>query len=397
MLAWTRELSGRLADARELALACSRRVDPGLVLAIDLANCLRETEDYEHAGELYERIVAHERGIGALGNLAYALENLALFEARLGSPTAGYANALEALQLTLPLGNDVALSAALARLALLEALLGRSADAKAHALRALEIARDRGDRWNETKARTALGADALAQGEAADAAAWLAEAADAVDQGGMRNRNRFRLDADLIEAQVRSGDVTGAMRHLEGLARHAAESGGAWATAVTARCEGLLADDADAVAAFEHALQAHDNDPSEFERTRTELLYGERLRRLGQRREARGHLRGAVESFDRLAVSPWADRARAELQATGERVKRRDSAAHEQLTPQQLQVSLAAAEGLTNKEIGARMFLSPKTIEFHLSGAYRKLEVRSRAELVRLFAEQGAPQIAAPG
>ena len=118
------------------------------------------------------------------------------------------------------------------------------------------------------------------------------------------------------------------------------------------------------------------------------LCYGEWLRRRRRRRDSREHLHGALETFERIGALPWAERARAELRASGERLRRRGPAAHEQLTPQELQVSLAAAEGLTNKEIGARLFLSPKTVEFHLSRAYRKLDVNSRVELARLLASQ---------
>ena len=118
------------------------------------------------------------------------------------------------------------------------------------------------------------------------------------------------------------------------------------------------------------------------------LCYGERLRRLRRPRDAREHLHEALETFERIGARPWAERARAELRASGERLRRRGTAAHEQLTPQELQVSLAAADGLTNKEIGARLFLSPKTVEFHLSRTYRKLDVSSRVELARLLASQ---------
>jgi DNA-binding CsgD family transcriptional regulator len=143
--------------------------------------------------------------------------------------------------------------------------------------------------------------------------------------------------------------------------------------------------------AFEEALELHENEPSRWERARTHLLYGERLRRLNQRRQAREQLHEALTTFDELGSRPWSDRARAELRASGEHLRRKVPTAHEQLTPQELQVSLAAAEGLTNKEIAARLFLSPKTVEFHLSRAYRKLDVRARGELIKLFAEQAAP------
>jgi DNA-binding CsgD family transcriptional regulator len=101
-------------------------------------------------------------------------------------------------------------------------------------------------------------------------------------------------------------------------------------------------------------------------------------------------LHPALEAFERLGARPWADRARAELRASGERLRPRKATAHEQLTPQELQVSIAATEGLSNKEIGARLFLSPKTVEFHLGRAYRKLDVRSRAQLIKLFAAEPA-------
>ena len=125
-----------------------------------------------------------------------------------------------------------------------------------------------------------------------------------------------------------------------------------------------------------------------FRWARTQLAYGERLRRIRRRRDSRDHLHSALRTFDEVGSRPWAERARAELRATGERVRPRGPTAQEQLTPQELQVSLAAVEGLTNKEIGARMFLSPKTVEFHLGRAYRKLDVHSRAELVKLFSKR---------
>lgn len=94
--------------------------------------------------------------------------------------------------------------------------------------------------------------------------------------------------------------------------------------------------------AFQAALELHEHDPSEFERARTRLAHGERLRRVRQRRRVRDHLHAALQSFEGIGARPWADRAGAELRASGERVRRRGAAAHERLTPQELQVSLAA-------------------------------------------------------
>ncbi|TMK79736.1 MAG: helix-turn-helix transcriptional regulator [Actinobacteria bacterium] len=381
--------SGRTEDALGLALECVDRVELGTVLAIDFATWLLYLEDYHRARDLFEQIVAHERQAVALGNLAYALDQLSRLETRAGRLTAAYAASLESLQLTEPLGNEVALAGSLAWLALVEATLGRS-EAFAHGTHALQISEKRGDGWNEVRARAALGLDALARGDLTTAVDRLEPATVMLARGGVRNPNVFRVHGDLVEAQVRLGKGDEAAQQLGRLLEEADLTGSRWAAAVGARCRALLADDADAEQAFETTLELHEGEPSELERARTQLAYGERLRRLGQRRRARDHLHAALESFERQGARPWADRARAELRASGERLGRRGPSAHEQLTPQELQVSLAAAEGLTNKEIGARLFLSPKTVEFHLSHAYRKLDVRARGELIKLFAEQAA-------
>ncbi len=390
MLAWTRELSGRKKEGVELSIVGAERAELGSLLAIDFAAHFLYLEEYARARELLEQIVDHERAAGAVGNLVYGLEQLSRVETRAGSLTTAYARSLEATQLTEPLGVNVGLAATVAWLALVEAMLGRS-DARAHGLRSLELAQRRGDVWNEARARASLGVDAVARGDFAAAVDWLEPAADMLERGGVRNVNVFRVHGDLIEAQVRIGKRDEAAWQLTRLLEDGALLVSRWAAAVGARCGALLAADADVDEAFERALELHEHEPSQWERARTQLLYGERLRRLNERRRAREQLHEALATFDDVGSRPWSDRARAELRASGEHLRRKGPTAHEQLTPQELQVSLAAAEGLTNKEIAARLFLSPKTVEFHLSRAYRKLSVRSRGELIKLFAEQAAP------
>jgi len=151
--------------------------------------------------------------------------------------------------------------------------------------------------------------------------------------------------------------------------------------ALLARCEALLgARDADE--AFGEAIAAAAALPP-LQRARTELLYGEWLRRERRRIDARGHLRTALESFRTLGAAPWAERAEAELRATGETARKHDVSAAEQLTPQELQVAGLVAEGLTNKEIAAQLFLSPRTVDYHLRKVFTKLGIASRAELIR--------------
>ena len=125
---------------------------------------------------------------------------------------------------------------------------------------------------------------------------------------------------------------------------------------------------------------------SGFEMARTRLVYGERLRRAGRRTEAREHLRGALGVFHAIGAEPWERRAQTELRASGARLRRPDTSPRDELTPQELQVALVVADGVTNREAAARLFLSPKTIEVHLSRAYRKLGVRTRTELSRRIA-----------
>jgi DNA-binding NarL/FixJ family response regulator len=152
----------------------------------------------------------------------------------------------------------------------------------------------------------------------------------------------------------------------------------------------------DFAAHFEEALRLHSGDGQPFERARTELAFAERLRRVRQRADARPHLTAALETFERLGAKPWIARAQAELEATGGPTgPRADSTTDAgDLTPSELKIALLVAQGMTNREVAAALFLSPKTVEHHLSHIYRKLDVRSRTQLARLFAEERPPAIA---
>ena len=149
--------------------------------------------------------------------------------------------------------------------------------------------------------------------------------------------------------------------------------------ALLARCQ-ALADEADAEHRFAEAIGMVDA-LAPFDRARTQLLYGEWLRRERRRTDARPHLRAALETFEQLRVSPWAERARSELRASGETARRRDASTRDQLTPQELRVADLAAGGLTNAEIGAQLFLSPRTIDYHLRKVFAKLDIASRSDL----------------
>jgi DNA-binding CsgD family transcriptional regulator len=156
-----------------------------------------------------------------------------------------------------------------------------------------------------------------------------------------------------------------------------------WVEGLLERARGLTAR-TKADRHFVHAIALH-GDARPFERARTELAYGETLRRTGRRVDARAPLRRAFEDFERVGAEPWAARADRELRATGERARRRHpSAIDQQLTPQELAICRLVAEGLTDREIGAQLFLAPGTIDYHLRKVFPKLGIDSRAELVLL-------------
>jgi DNA-binding CsgD family transcriptional regulator len=147
---------------------------------------------------------------------------------------------------------------------------------------------------------------------------------------------------------------------------------------------------------FEAALAALATLPDPFEQAQTRLMYGARLRRAGHRIAARAHLRAARDAFAAADLTLWARRAADELGATGETARARRQTTDEPLTSQESRVALLVARGLTNKEVAAALFLSPKTVEHHLGNVYRKRGLRSRSQLTRAFAANPDPNDDAP-
>jgi DNA-binding CsgD family transcriptional regulator len=187
---------------------------------------------------------------------------------------------------------------------------------------------------------------------------------------------------DYVEAAVRVGTPERARDALERFATWARAIGQPWALAVLERCHALMTGDG---AAYERALALHREADHPFEQARTELLYGEWLRRHQRRAEARTRLNAAMEAFARLGAAPWSARAAAELRATGVSPSPRDHGRDPlaTLTPQELHVVRLAAGGASNREIGTQLFLSPRTVAYHLYKAFPKLGITSRAELAR--------------
>ncbi len=255
-----------------------------------------------------------------------------------------------------------------------------------HASEAIERAERDGIGAASTYAHWALGLLSLGLGRMSEAITELEQVVGLVDEHEMRHPLEVPWAQDLVEAYARSGRRKDAARVLARLQFQAERARLPSALAAASRCRGLLANDDGFAADFEQALAFHDRVPTPFERARTELCFGERLRRARRSSDARTHLRTALDAFERLDAAPWAARARAELAATGETTNAGGEGWIRSLTPQELQLALIVGRGATNKEASAALFISPKTVEAHLHRVYVKLGIRSRTELARLLA-----------
>jgi DNA-binding CsgD family transcriptional regulator len=177
---------------------------------------------------------------------------------------------------------------------------------------------------------------------------------------------------------------------LERLEDDAQLTGRVWAEAAAARCRGLL--ERDFEPEFDKAFGRHDRLTMPFERARTALALGERRRRAGRRKEAREPLEEALGAFRHLGAAPWGDRAERELRAAGGRPSTSPGeTALAELTPHEVRVALIVAGGATNRDAAAELYVSPKTVDFHLQRIYRKLGVSSRTELGHLVRRVEAP------
>jgi len=187
-----------------------------------------------------------------------------------------------------------------------------------------------------------------------------------------------RALVELIEAGVRAGRPAEAGAALDRLSERTRASGTEWALGIEARCRALRSDDE---SLYRESIERLARSRAAVELARSRLLYGEWLRRENRRRDARELLRAAHESFSQMGAGAFAERARRELRATGETVRRITPDTRDALTPQEIQVARLVRDGHTNPEIGAHLFISPRTVEYHLHKIFRKLDVSSRKEV----------------
>ncbi|PWU18516.1 MAG: LuxR family transcriptional regulator, partial [Candidatus Rokuibacteriota bacterium] len=338
--------------------------------------------DDQRAASLASRSAALARRKGAVGILAAALGVRAsqLFLAQQFDDALVAAG--EGVELARELGADNLVLLPLTVEAGVAAIRGREEDARRDAGAALDIAQAHGLVLRAVAARRALALVELGRGRWAEALEHLGTIA------GVESRSGATLVAmmavpDRIEAAVRAGRIDEGRASLPAFEEWAGQARAPWVLPRLASCRALVAEGDDATEQFEEAIRlAADARP--FDLARIQLLYGEHLRRERRRADSRAQLRAAIEGFDRLRAEPWAERARAELRASGETARKRDVSTLDQLTPQELQVARLVADGLSNKEVAAQLFLSPRTIDSHLRNVFGKLGITSRTQLARL-------------
>jgi DNA-binding CsgD family transcriptional regulator len=186
--------------------------------------------------------------------------------------------------------------------------------------------------------------------------------------------------SELIEAATRSDNPAAAKEALDRLREHVLDDSD-WALGLMARCRALLGEGAEAERCYREAIERLGRTRLRPDLARAHLLYGEWLRREGRRRDAREHLQVAYEMITAMGLDAFLDRARRELLATGEKVRKRQAGISDQLTPQEEHIARLARDGRTNAEIGAELFVSARTVEWHLRKVFTKLGITSRREL----------------
>ncbi|MFE6859276.1 AAA family ATPase [Nocardia sp. NPDC057668] len=331
------------------------------------------------ARDIAAALAADCRRRGAIGVLTHALRWQARTELLLGHPTAACTAANEGLRLARETGQRAIEVYQSATLALLAAIRGD--EQACHEYAAAPLARDIAP--SSVHAAAALSLLDLGLGRP-DAAVDRLTALLA----GANRHGAIASIPDLVEAAHRTDRLEQARAPYAWYREWSDHIDQPWIQAISLRCAALLAADDAAEPHFTAALAAHRRDTEfAFDRARTELLYGEWLRRRQRRADARGPLRTAAETFRHLGALSWAERAETELRATGEtRATESGGDLLTRLTPQELQTAQLAATGLSNKDIAAQLFLSPRTVGYHLSNAYPKLGLTSRHELAAVFA-----------
>jgi DNA-binding CsgD family transcriptional regulator len=373
------DYAGAAAPLRE-AFASHEELPEDYELVPNLGIAAMHLGEFDRCGMYMQRLLAKARDSGVLMMVLYASTRLAMTDLVAGRWSDAVSDATEAVTLGQVTGHDVLADTPRALLLVLAALRGEGTfdELAPH----LEVA-------------TSRGTTGLLDVVLRDFVHWaygirqVSRPASAFHRLAQMSHDvpRRMAGVDRIEAAVHADQIEVARLWVDDLAGFAAATGQAWAAAVAEHGQALLADPGQAEQHFRRALEFHGKKGQEcrpFNQARTELAYGEFLRRARRRVDARTHLRAALETFEGLRAGPWAERAAQELRASGETVRKHEDAGAGALTPQERQVAQMVRRGLSNKDVAAQLFVSPRTVEFHLRNVFTKTGVTSRGELTAL-------------
>lgn len=318
------------------------------------------------------------RAQGRLSDLARVLFAQAWAEMEIGDWMAAMREAEESVRFAEETGGTLWIAAATVVKAKLAGMQGNIEQSEIFATQAERLVLSIGASFLLALLQVARGVSAIGAGRHLEAYEHLQRLFDPSDPAFNSGVHFFGL-ADFVEAAAACGKEPAARNVIEEIERRAAPAPAPWVEIMLAYGKALLAEPEDAEPMFQHGLSLAKEWP--FLRGRLLLAYGGWLRRQRRAADARAPLRTARDLFDALGASPWSDRAREELRASGESSRRRTEPIWETLTPQELQIAQLAAGGFSNKEIGARLYLSHRTVGYHLHRIFPKLGITSRAGL----------------
>jgi DNA-binding CsgD family transcriptional regulator len=338
--------------------------------------------DDQRFGTLMNRAISLARERGEFGLLAEALALRAaeLMVAQRYDEAELAAN--EAVQFTRELGAGNVAARSMAVLAFIAAVHGDEGETRERARDLLDLATARGLAPSATQGSYALALLDLGHGRWAEAFERFEAVRASSENVGSSIMVSFAMP-DIIEAAVRADHLDTAREALSAFEQWVDLSAARWARPALAGLRAILADGDEATGHFEEALRMR-ADARPFDFARIQLHFGQHLRRERRRSDSRVQLRAAIEAFERLRAEPWLKRARVELRASGETARKRDPSTMDQLTPQELQIARFVAQGMANKEVAAHLFLSPRTIDYHLRNVFAKLGIKSRTQLARM-------------
>jgi DNA-binding CsgD family transcriptional regulator len=339
-----------------------------------------ELWDDEALHTLAQRRVDLARGSGAFVALPNALNQLGAYEVLVGRFDAAEACFEEADEISAATGYAGILGKTGVGPLILAAWRGEDARTRALAEVCSRDGTARGFGTFVGFAQSALGVLELGLGR-------YHEAMIAVQDAGLDQILVTRTLPDLVEAAVRCGEEQLATQAAGELAESTTASGTDWALGVLARSQALLVAGREAEGLYREAIGRLQRSRARTQLARARLVYGEWLRRERRRRDAREELRAASQLFESMGALAFADRAQSELAATGERVHRRTPETLELLTPQERRIATLVSEGAPNAEVAAQLFISSRTVEYHLAKIFRKLRISSRSELARSLLE----------